>query len=99
MKNCGKILFYSYLMNIFDLLATLSLTLKFGLDIEGNPIGRLLLSDPVWACVYKIFGIAALLGVLYAFRHRKAAMYGTYLVFGAYFLLSIYHVVVMAAAA
>lgn len=96
MKNCGKVLFYSYIMNIFDLVATLMLVMRFGLDVEGNPFGRLLLSEPVWAFVYKVFGIAALLLVLYLFRSRKLAVYGSYTVFFAYSALSIYHLAIIA---
>lgn len=84
-------------MNIFDLAATLWLVMKFGLDTEGNPFGRMLLENPVVALAYKVFGIAALLLILYTFRNRRLAVFGTYTIFIVYSLLSIYHLAIIAA--
>lgn len=91
MKLCSRLLFFSYILNVFDLLATASLVAKFGAGIEGNPMGVMLLSDPRYAVVYKVFVIAALMFLIYAFRRHKAARIGTYAVFCAYLMLGIYH--------
>ena len=96
MQTCSRFLFYSYILNIFDLVATLSLVSQFGIDVEGNPVGRLVLSSPQNAVICKVFVIAALLFVIWLFRKYKAARIGTYTIFCAYALLTVYHISIFA---
>lgn len=96
MQKCGKLLFYGYLLNLFDLAATMSLILKFGIDIEGNPVGRLLLSAPFIAVAYKIAVVGLLMLLIYWFRKYRVAVVGAYTVFTVYLLLGIYHVYIIA---
>ena len=97
MRSCGKLLFLSYILNIFDLAATMLLVINYGIGIEGNPIGRVLLSSPALAVGYKTIGIGLLLLLIYRLRKYKAAVIGSYVIFCTYLLLGIYHVALMAA--
>ena len=94
MDLCVRFLYFSYLLNIFDLLATLSLVSQFGIGAEGNPIGQLMLSSPQIAVAVKVFGVAALLLILFLNRQRRLAHIGTYVIFTAYALLFCYHVAI-----
>lgn len=95
MKNCGFLLATSYLLNLFDLVATLFLSAQFGVEIEGNPFGALLLSNPYLCAIYKIVVIGALFILVYAFRAHKTAVFGSYLIFTVYLLLGVYHTYIL----
>ena len=95
MQNCGKRLLFSYLLNLFDLVATLLLIFRYGLDIEVNPFGRILLAQPVIAVIYKVVIIGLCLFTLYIFRYNKIAVISSYLILGVYALLGVYHIYIM----
>ena len=60
-----------YVLNIIDLIATMLLVKRFGLEIEGNPIGKWLIeTNLVWFVKIVIVG-AALLG-LYKLQKLKS---------------------------
>lgn len=84
----------TYILNIFDLCMTLYYTEKFGLDIEGNPIGRWILSDPRRIALFKVTLVAILLFVLWVARERKTAIVGSWIVLGVYIALAVYHIII-----
>ena len=86
----------TYVLSLFDLACTLYLTSKFGNDVEGNPIGRWLLSDK-WAMVFfKVVVVGALIFLLWRFRDNNIARWGMYIACGVYVALAIYHIVLIA---
>lgn len=94
-------LIIAYLLNLFDLLCTSHWISKYGLDIEGNPIGKWLYQNHL-AVPVKVFGLGILFVILYAaIKHRDKGLDNTtqwwdiasWLVLIAYALLAIYHVI------
>ena len=81
------------LFNTFDLIFTLFLVSLFGLEIEVNPIGRLMLSNPILLLVTKIVVVNLFLVLLYKFRNFRLARLGSWIVFIVYGCLTIYHLV------
>ena len=65
------------LFNTFDLICTLFLVSLFGLSIEANPIGRVMLSDPILLFVSKIVVVNLFLLLLYKFRNYRLARVGS----------------------
>lgn len=62
-----------YVLNIIDLIATMLLVKRFGIQIEGNPIGKWLIeTNLVWFVKIVIVGVA-LLG-LYRLQEIKIAI-------------------------
>jgi hypothetical protein len=64
------------LFNTFDLIYTLFLVSRFGLSIEANPIGRVMLSDPILLFISKIVVVNLFLLLLYKFRNYRLAKVG-----------------------
>jgi hypothetical protein len=64
------------LFNTFDLIYTLFLVSRFGLSIEANPIGRVMLSDPILLFISKIVVVNLFLLLLYKFRNYRLARVG-----------------------
>lgn len=85
----------TYILSLFDLGCTLYLTAKFGNDVEGNPIGKWLLSDKWATVIFKVVVVGAMIYLLYRFKNYDLARYGMYLALGVYTLLAIYHVVLI----
>lgn len=84
------------LINLFslaDLFLTLRLINRYGLDVEANPFGRWILSDPVRIVFFKVLLVSVGLVVLWIFRERKAAQIGSYAVFIIYIAVLIYHLI------
>lgn len=82
-----------YILNIIDLIATMLLVKRFGLEIEGNPIGKWLIeTNLVWFVKIVIVG-AALLG-LYRLQEIKIAHTASTVIFVVYSILVIYHGVI-----
>ena len=79
--------------NTFDLLFTLFLVSLFGLGIEANPIGRVMLSNPILLFISKIVVVNLFLVLLYKFRNFRLARVGSWIVFIVYGCLTLYHVV------
>ena len=83
------------LFNTFDLIYTLFLVSLFGLSIEANPIGRVMLSDPILLFISKIVVVNLFLLLLYKFRNYRLARVGSWIVFIVYSCLMLYHLVGM----
>ena len=82
-----------YVLNIIDLIATMLLVKHFGLEIEGNPIGKWLIeTNLVWFVKIVIVG-AALLG-LYRLQEIKIAHTASTVILVVYSILVIYHGVI-----
>ena len=85
-------LIITYLLNIIDYLFTLYWVRKYGIEIEGNPIGRWMFSNNV-AWLFKIVIIGVLLGVVgyYVHRHPEDA-YLAWICLIVYGLITLYHI-------
>ena len=81
------------IFNTFDLIFTLFLVSLFGLEIEANPIGRVMLSNPILLFISKIVVVNLFLLLLYKFRNFKLARVGSWIVFIVYGCLTLYHLV------
>ena len=82
-----------YVLNIIDLIATMLLVKRFGLEIEGNPIGTWLIeTNLVWFVKIVIVGVA-LLG-LYKLQGIKIAHTASTVILVVYSILVIYHGVI-----
>lgn len=79
-----------YVLNIIDLIATMLLFKRFGIQIEGNPIGKWLIeTNLVWFVKIVIVGVA-LLG-LYRLQEIKIAHTASTVILVVYSFLVIYH--------
>lgn len=96
-------LIIAYVLNLFDLVMTNHWVRKFGVEIEGNPIGRWLYQSGIVYPV-KIVGVGVLLWLLYkAVKHRDIGLENStqwwdiakWLVLSAYAALAIYHVIIV----
>ena len=83
----------TYALSLFDLICTYRLYHLYGLEIEGNPIGRYLLSSNL-AIPVKVIGIGAALFALYACIKRKPAYrWVGWIPLAVYAVLAVYHIV------
>lgn len=64
------------LFNTFDLIYTLFIVSLLGLSIEVNPIGRVMLSNPILLFISKIVVVNLFLLLLYKFRNYRLARVG-----------------------
>ena len=82
-----------YILNIIDLIATMLLVKRFGLEIEGNPVGKWLIeTNLVWFVKIIIVGVA-LFG-LYKLQKIKIAHTASTVILVVYSILVIYHGVI-----
>lgn len=82
-----------YILNIIDLIATMLLVKRFGIQIEGNLIGKWLIeTNLVWFVKIFIVGVA-LLG-LYKLQESKTANTASTVILVVYSILVIYHGVI-----
>lgn len=82
-----------YVLNIIDLIATMLLVKRFGLEIEGNPIGKWLIeTNLVW--FVKIVGVGAALLGLYKLQGIKIAHTASTIWLVTYALIFIYHIII-----
>ena len=88
-------LIIAFVLNIADYLFTLYFVHLYGLEVEANPIGRWLLEKPWRGIVFKVFGIAALLAVLYVFRSHTIAVIGSWIVLVVYAALVLCHILIL----
>ena len=88
-------LLITYLLNLFDLFMTTWLVNQYGIDIEKNPIGKLLLETNLTIPI-KTIGIGACLIALYAGvkRHRRW-WWTAWLVLPVYSALTVYHLIIL----
>lgn len=85
----------SYILIITDLIFTRYWVHKYGLDIEGNPIGKWILSALWRQIVFKLFAPGVLLAIIYALRTYRIAVWGSWIILIAYSALVIYHLVLL----
>lgn len=83
----------TYLLNLFDYGMTKYFVGKYGIEIEGSPIGRFMLSHPPLALLVKLFVVLFFISTLYDHRDRLAARIGSWIILVAYSLLAVYHIV------
>lgn len=83
----------AYALNMFDYGMTKYFVNKYGIEIEGSPIGRFMLSRPPLALIVKSFVVLFFISFLYDNRDRLAARIGSWIILVAYSLLAIYHIV------
>jgi hypothetical protein len=83
-----------FILNYFDIIATIRLYHLFGADIEGNPIMKyLLVVGPGWALLFKTFCILIFtIIMIIAFRFQPGIAYkGTLITAGIFILLAGWH--------
>lgn len=86
-------LIIAYILNLFDLGMTQYFIGKYGIPIEGNPIGRWLFAHPALLLIWKLGLVAILLMVIYHFRSNRVANIGSWVILGVYIALAIYHII------
>lgn len=84
---------FIYVLNLFDCIVTLWFFSLFGISIESNPFGVILLQNPIMTVMFKVVVIGLALLVLYQYRDRKAAQTGMNAALIAYTLIAAYHVI------
>lgn len=89
-------LILTYIFNIIDLIVTMYLVRLFGLSVEGNPIGRWLISSG-FVYLFKIGVIGIALIAIWLAGKKKEKLVGicSWLLFVVYFLLVVYHGMVL----
>jgi hypothetical protein len=86
-------LILTYLLNILDYLFTLYWVRKFGIEIEGNPIGRWMFSHNI-AWLFKIVLNGGLLwAVGYYVRNHPEDAYLAWICLIAYAIIVAYHII------
>lgn len=86
-------LILTYVLNIIDLIATMLLVKRFGLEIEGNPIGKWLIeTNLVW--FVKVVGVGVALLTLWKFKENKIVDIASMVLLGIYSILALYHVII-----
>lgn len=87
-------LIIAYIFNVIDYVFTANWVRKFGIEIEGNPIGRWMFENNV-AWVVKIFVVGLLFAVLGCFIKRSPkTAWISYIPLIVYGLIVIYHLVI-----
>lgn len=85
-------LLIAYLLNIIDYLFTSYWVSLYGIDIEGNPIGRWMFENNV-AWVFKIFIMGGLFAVLgYFIKKFPKYKWVAYIPLAVYGLIVLYHI-------
>ena len=93
MHNMKLRLLSTSVFNTLDMIFTLFLISLFGLGIETNPIGRVMLSNPILLFISKIVVVNLFLLLLYKFRTFRFARVGSWIVFIVYGCITLYHLV------
>jgi TRAP-type uncharacterized transport system fused permease subunit len=85
-------LIITYLLNLFDLICTMHLVKRFGIEIEANPIGRWMIQNgSIYAVKIGVIGVA--LFVLYRCLMKwQKWKWTSWLVLAVYAILAIYHI-------
>ena len=87
-------LFVAYLLNIIDYLFTARWVKKFGIEIEGNPIGRWLFNHNM-AGAFKIFAVGGIFAIVgYFITHYPKYAWVAYIPLAVYALICVYHVII-----
>ena len=87
----------TYCLSLIDLIFTLQYVQKYGLEIEGNPVGRWILSDGWRTFMIKMIFVLAGLYLIWRYRELKIARVASWIVMIAYSFLSIYHIIILIA--
>lgn len=82
----------TFILSLADLFLTLRLVDKYGLDIEANPFGKWILSEPWRIITFKIMLVAIALIILWIYKSHRLAQVASYVVFIAYLALFLYHI-------
>lgn len=83
----------TYILNLFDLVATYFWYSSYGLSLEINPIGRVLLSTGL-AIPVKVIGVGAAVFSIYEYIKRTPNReWISWVVFVVYGALAIYHII------
>lgn len=85
----------TYILSLLDLFFTLYFTKKYGIDIEANPLWRLMLQKTWVAVLVKVVIVGIAILSLYIFRRYKVAKIGITVCTIVYTLLLIYHVILI----
>ena len=84
-----------YILNLFDLLATMYLVMLFGVDIEGNIVGKWLIETKL-VYFFKIVIVGILLFAIYKFSYKqKIADLCSRILFFVFTILSLYHCLIL----
>ena len=84
-----------YILNLFDLLATMYLVMLFGVDIEGNIVGKWLIETKL-VYFFKIVIVGILLFAIYKFSYKqKIAYLCSRILFFVFTILSLYHCLIL----
>lgn len=86
----------TYIFNIADMIFTLHLAKEYGNDIEGNPIGKLLLKSKVATILAKVVFVGAMLLFLYLVSEYVFAKILLWVLFGTYAAITAYHIFILA---
>lgn len=84
-----------YILNLFDLFFTKYWVNQIGLEFELNPFGKWLLQAPIRQILYKVVLVGVLLIILYISKEKKIANICSWILLGAFGLLTTYHIVGM----
>ena len=88
-------LIIAYLLNIFDLAMTSHWVNKFGIGIEGNPIGRWLYQHHL-IVPYKVFGAGiALIALYWGIKKHPKWDWISWVILAVYGILAIYHIFIV----
>lgn len=86
----------TYVLNLIDLICTLVLFYRFGINVESNPVGRYLLRNiPLLITVKVIFVGLALLSLYIWSKDSRIANIGLWICFIAYAIVFIYHLIII----
>lgn len=81
----------TYILSLLDLAFTLYFKYRFGNEIEGNPIGKLIIQNTLVAVFVKVVLVGIAILVLYWLRSYRLAQIGIEVIFSIYALLLLYH--------
>lgn len=84
-----------YILNLFDCIVTLWFFSLFGISIESNPFGVVLLQNPIITVLFKVVVIGLALLVLYQHRQSKTAQTGMNAALIVYTLIATYQVIMV----
>lgn len=88
----------AYILNLFDLIATLVLVKLYGVGVEANAFARLFIGD-FWAVTaVKVVGVGILMALIYRLKNRayRASNAASWIILAVYAALAQYHIVIFA---
>lgn len=86
----------AYILNLFDLIATLVLVKLYGVGIEANALARLFIGDIWLATAVKVVGVGALLLTIYLLKNKayRLCNAASWIIFVVYVALALYHIII-----